>query len=308
MATPPRGSRRVAVTAASESGSREEGRPARRAASPARAPPAAGSTSGSGPPFGPPEMRQTARPGRPVSRRYLMVGSAARIRVLSVTTPSLTGQLKSTRTSARLPSSARSGRATRGVRFTAADSDVAQQVHAPGRVAHLVVVPRGHVHQRAVDHVGGERVHRAGVQVADVVHRDQRLVAHRQHTLERRRSRPPHGTRRSLRRRVVVFSTVQVSATTDTSGVGTRSDTPSILPLSSGITSAVAFAAPVRGRDDRQRRRARAPQILVRQVEDLLVVGVGVHRGHEAVHEAELGRGSPSPPAPGSWWCSSRWR
>ena len=47
----------------------------------------------------------TAAPaGRPCSRRYLMVGSAARIRVLSVTTPSLIGQLKSTRTSARLPS------------------------------------------------------------------------------------------------------------------------------------------------------------------------------------------------------------
>jgi hypothetical protein len=35
-----------------------------------------------------------------------MVGSAARMRVLSVTRPSFTGQLKSTRTSARLPSTA----------------------------------------------------------------------------------------------------------------------------------------------------------------------------------------------------------
>ncbi len=35
-----------------------------------------------------------------------MVGSAARIRVLSVTLPSLIGQLKSTRTRARFPSMA----------------------------------------------------------------------------------------------------------------------------------------------------------------------------------------------------------
>ena len=44
---------------------------------------------------------------------------------------------------------------------------------------------------------------------------------------------------------VVAFSTTQVSATTETSGVGTRSDTPSILPFTSGSTSDVALAAPV---------------------------------------------------------------
>ena len=42
-----------------------------------------------------------------------------------------------------------------------------------------------------------------------------------------------------------------------------------------------------RRRDDRQRRRARAPQVLVRQVEQLLVVRVGVHRRHPALADAE---------------------
>ena len=44
---------------------------------------------------------------------------------------------------------------------------------------------------------------------------------------------------------VVAFSTTAVRSTSDTSGVGTRSETPSIFPFTSGMTSAVALAAPV---------------------------------------------------------------
>ena len=40
-------------------------------------------------------------------------------------------------------------------------------------------------------------------------------------------------------------------------------------------------------RDHRQRRRARPAQVLVRQVEDALIVGVSVHRGHQATLDAE---------------------
>src|SRR5262249_41638008 len=43
----------------------------------------------------------------------------------------------------------------------------------------------------------------------------------------------------------VDFSTTHERATTETSDVGTRSDTPSILPLTCGSTSEVALAAPV---------------------------------------------------------------
>jgi hypothetical protein len=58
-------------------------------------------------------MRMTRAP---FSRRYRMVGSEARMRVLSVTAPSFTGQLKSTRTSTRWPSRA-AGERDRRERF-----------------------------------------------------------------------------------------------------------------------------------------------------------------------------------------------
>lgn len=44
---------------------------------------------------------------------------------------------------------------------------------------------------------------------------------------------------------VAGFSSTTVRSTTETSGVGTRSANPLSLPLSSGMTSAIAFAAPV---------------------------------------------------------------
>ncbi len=43
-----------------------------------------------------------------------------------------------------------------------------------------------------------------------------------------------------------------------------------------------------RGRDDGHACGARPAEVLVRQVEELLVVGVGVDRVHEAVHDAEV--------------------
>ena len=92
--------------------------PARRAAARARAPPAACEYLGRARPWAG-RGGTAARRVRRGSRRYLMVGSAARIRVLSVTAPSFTGQLKSTRTSARLPSMAL-GSSDSSVRFTAA--------------------------------------------------------------------------------------------------------------------------------------------------------------------------------------------
>src|SRR3990172_5785407 len=42
------------------------------------------------------------------------------------------------------------------------------------------------------------------------------------------------------------------------------------------------------GRDHRESRCPRAPQVLVRQIQELLVVGVGVHRGHDALLQPEL--------------------
>ena len=62
---------------------------------------------------------------------------------------------------------------------------------------------------------------------------------------------------------------------------------PSILPLSSGHDERRRLGRAGRRRNDRQRRGARAAEVLVRQVEDLLVVRVAVDRRHRAAHETE---------------------
>src|ERR1700758_1268208 len=89
---------------------------------------------------------------------------------------------------------------------------------------------------------------------------------------------------------VVFFSTHATRSTTETFGVGTRMAKPSSFPARSGITSFSAFAAPVDVgimliAAARARRR---PQVFVREVENHLIVGVGVNRGHRAAYDFEL--------------------
>src|SRR6476646_4133068 len=85
---------------------------------------------------------------------------------------------------------------------------------------------------------------------------------------------------------VVARSTSTTRSVKETSGVGTRTEMPSIFPFTSGITSPVAFAAPVVV-GICESAAARASQILVRQVENVLIVGVAVDRRHRGVPEAE---------------------
>ena len=63
-----------------------------------------------------------------------------------------------------------------------------------------------------------------------------------------------------------------------------------------------------RGRDQVDRGRPRAAQVLVREVEHLLVVRVRVDRRHEAVLDPEARRRAPSPSARRSSSCTTRWR
>src|SRR5882762_693665 len=83
---------------------------------------------------------------------------------------------------------------------------------------------------------------------------------------------------------VVFLESCAVRSTIDTFGVGTRIDVPFSLPFSSGITSPIIFAAPVE--EGFMLIDARAPRVLVRQVEDALVVGVAVDGGHQATLDA----------------------
>ena len=90
---------------------------------------------------------------------------------------------------------------------------------------------------------------------------------------------------------LVFLSTIAARSTTDTFGVGTRIAKPSSLPFSSGSTSPTAERRAGGRRDHRERRRARPPQILVRQVEQVLVVRVRVDGRHPALLDAERSRG-----------------
>src|SRR5689334_6032904 len=107
-----------------------------------------------------------------------MVGSAATMRVSSATSPSWMGTLKSTRTSTRRPAGCRSFtlflRAV-ATPMKASSGHLEQRVDDAIREACFVVVPREHLDQIAVHHVGGEGVEHAAVRVADHVARDDRI-------------------------------------------------------------------------------------------------------------------------------------
>src|SRR6266545_831758 len=70
---------------------------------------------------------------------------------------------------------------------------------------------------------------------------------------------------------VVFLSTIAARSTTETFGVGTRIAKPSSLPFKSGSTSPTASATPV----------------LVRQVEQLLIVCVRVDGGHPSLLDSK---------------------
>src|SRR5690606_19370733 len=137
-------------------------------------------SSGTTCPLGRPRWEQsTTRAFRP--SRSSIVGRAAPIRVSSVTRPSASGTLKSTRTRTRLPSTSASVTeallnaisALSPWRSSAWLENLAEQLDAAVRVAPLVVVPGDRLDQVAVaDHLGELRVEDRRVRIADDVGRD----------------------------------------------------------------------------------------------------------------------------------------
>src|SRR5262252_4408663 len=96
------------------------------------------------------------------------------MRVSSVTAPSDTGTLKSTRTSTRFPAQSRSC-TVRLAKLTAAFSrlgELEERVHDAVRETPLVVVPRQHLDHVALHDARGERVEDAARRVAHDVDRD----------------------------------------------------------------------------------------------------------------------------------------
>ena len=87
--------------------------------------------------------------------------------------------------------------------------------------------------------------------------------------------------------------TTAVKSVMEPAGSGTRSEVPSRRPFMAASTRLVARAAPVEVGTMLIGRGPRPAQVLVRQVEQVLVVGVGVHRRHEPAHDVEGRRRSP---------------
>src|SRR5437870_2621025 len=120
-----------------------------------------------------------------------MVGTEARMRESSVTLPSSSGTLKSTRTKTRLPATSTSrivslstsggsrgaGRQLRG--------DECQEVGTAAAVAPLVVVPGDDLHHRPAEHHRARRVDDRGARVTPEVGRYERLVRHAEDALHR---------------------------------------------------------------------------------------------------------------------------
>src|SRR5881396_344268 len=161
--------------------------------------------SGARLPFGRPRCEAiTGRPPR--SRISFRVGSEARTRVSSETPPSFKGTLKSTRTNTRRPSTSRSRTDSLRV-FTSASArrtggpqvtdEVGQTVHVPP----LVVVPCEDLQEiPAVD--GQERpVDDRRTAVAQIIDRNQFLVAVPEDTAQPSLRRPPERAARLLQGR-----------------------------------------------------------------------------------------------------------
>src|SRR5712692_1519661 len=84
------------------------------------------------------------------------------------------------------------------------------------------------------------------------------------------------------------FSSSAVRSTTETLAVGTRMASPSSLPLSSGEHEPHRGGRARGRRDHAHRAGARPAEVLVREIVDGLVIGVGMHGGGEAPLDAEI--------------------
>ena len=206
-----------------------------------------------------------------------------------VTTPSLTGTFRSSRIRTRLPARSRSlmrsslharcaclGRPRPGERGVE---------HAVGE-APLVVVPGAHLDQRPAMTLVMRRIEDRGVRVVVEVDRHQRRLGVGQDAL---RARPSAAAFISslISSTLVARLAMKVRSTSDTLMVGTRMAKPSSLPLSSGSTSPTAAAAPVLvGIIECVAERARRRSLVV-DVGQHLVVGIGMHGGHQAADDAD---------------------
>src|ERR1700730_7234158 len=125
---------------------------------------------GSGPPLGRPECEASTRRA-PFSIASFSVGSVSRIRVSSVTTPSFSGTLKSTRRNTRLPRRSRSlivslaiiRNPQRNLKFCGHEFN---QVAAAAGIAPFVVIPRQHFHAAVPNYFRVSGIHNGRIPIS----------------------------------------------------------------------------------------------------------------------------------------------
>src|SRR5512141_1816962 len=163
--------------------------------------------------------------------------------------------------------------------------DELRQVDQAAGVPPLVVVPGEHLHHLPADHLGREGVEAGRGRVVVEIDRDERLV----HVLQD----PLHGPLGGLlHRRVDLFrrgALRQLRRQVHHGNVrgGDADRHPVELSLQLGDDERDGLGGSRGRRDHRHSRGARPSQVLVRQVADLLVVGVGVDSGHQAALDPE---------------------
>ena len=159
-----------------------------------------------------------------------------------------------------------------------------------------------------LDHASGRRRRSSECGRADDVARHDRLLGVLEDALRAARSAARLHRGVDLVLVTVASRAMHVRSTTEPSGTGTRIAMPSSLPLSSGIDQPDRLRGAGRRRDHVQRRGARAPQVLVRQVED--ASGRSCRRASSSSGRARCRtrRAAPWRPARGSSSCTTRSR
>src|SRR5215211_6795500 len=233
-------------------------------------------------PLGRPRWEQqiTLAPWSSSQRR---VGTAARTRRSSVTLPSSRGTLKSLRTRTRRPATSAwsSVRSSTGLQLL---TDQHGQVDKSLGVAPFVVVPAEHLGQVAVG-LGQGRVEDAGGVVADDVAGHDRVGRVADDALQRALGGGPVGVVDLLDGGLAAEDHGQVGQGAvlhrDPQGDAVQ------LALELGDDQGGGLGRAGRGGDGVDGRRSGPAQVLVGEVEDDLVVGVGVDGGHEALLDPE---------------------
>src|SRR5450759_4505132 len=212
------------------------------------------------------------------------------MRESSVTLPSASGTLKSTRTKTRLPAASRSRMVSLSI-FDSSGSpggsgsgqpvgDELHEVRDAAAVAPLVVVPGDDLDEVAAqDHVRREVDDRRPA-VASEVAGDERLVAGAEDALERAGGRVAEGLVELLEGDVLLELRGEVH---DRHRRGGDAEAEAVeLALEVRDDEGEGLRGAGGGRDDVEGGGAKAARVLVGDVQDALVVGVAVDRVHQA--------------------------